>query len=239
MTRIFLFLGLLLMWMHPVGAQVPSVCDNFEPSDAGALYYVGLGNVFSASGRFADAQLAYDCSIQKDANIAQTYVLRAVAHTAQQNLPAALDDYNRALALDETLLTAYNNRGMLHAQNLNFTLALADFDLLIILDPTYTAAYHNRAMIHAAEGNYTLALADLEQALALDETFAAAHQGLGAVYLALAAESYRNAEQYNGRPMQFDAPDTLQGVIRAVQESDYGVWLNLQTLTGTFEGAES
>lgn len=237
--RVFVLIVGCFLLTIALHAQEVSACDNFDPPDASALFYVGLGNVYSADGRFADAQLAYDCSIERDPNNAEAYLSRGVAFAAQQDFAAALADYDRAIERDETLLAAYNNRGLLYAQDFNFGLALADFNLLTTLDSAYVPAYHNRAMIYAAEGSFDLALADLEQALELDPTYAPAHQGLGAIYLALAVESYTEAERLNGRPAQFDAADNLQGVLRAAQADDLGVWFSLQTLDQSFEDEPS
>lgn len=109
---------------------------------------------------------------------------------AQHNDPQALDDYTRALELDEVFIPVYNNRGLLYTRQGNFALAIADFTVAVTLDPVYAPGYHNRALVHAIEGNYDLAMADLQDAIALDPAFAAPHAALAAAYSALAAESY-------------------------------------------------
>lgn len=231
---ILLLIGGLLL-TGTARAQDVSACTNFDPPDASALFYVGLGDVFSTEGQFANAQIAYDCSIERDPSFAMAYLNRGVAFAAQGDFESALDDYNRAIELDENLLAAYNNRGLLYTRDLNFSLALADFNLLIALDAEYVPAYHNRAMIYAAEANFELALTDLQQAISLDPTYAPAHQGLGAVYMALALQSYQTAEAINARPAQFDADETWNGILSTLVNDDLGVWFTLQALDQSFE----
>lgn len=231
-------LGLMVcLWLTiPMVAQVLSPCDSINPDDANALYYIGLADAYMVRGQIADAINAYDCSIERDPNFAEAFLSRGVAHASQLNLEQAFADYNSALQLDDTLTAAYINRGVLYSLDINYPLALADFDLVLTLDPNNIQAYHNRAMIYAAEGNYDLAIADLEQALSLDPDYAPSHSALGAVYLALATESYVNAEAINGRPTQFDVKDALNQVLSFVQEANTGVWLGLQEVILGFEG---
>lgn len=237
MRRYLILASCFLLTVILSAQEVISPCDRFDPSDQDALYYMGLGDVLSRQGRFADAQIAYDCSIERDPSFAEAYLSRGVAYASQQNPDAALDDYNRALELNPDMIAAYNNRGLLYTQQINFSLALADFNIALSLDAEYLPAYVNRAMVYAAEGNYDLAMADLDQAIALNADYAPAHEAKGAVYLALAVESYTTAEALNDRPAQFDSADTLQGVLDAAQASDLGIWFRLQEVDQVFEEA--
>ena len=233
--RRLLILIVCAVLVFPVMAQAESPCESIDPPDADALFYIGLGDAYSKRGQPALAINAYDCSIERDPSFAQAYVSRGVAHMGQLNLGQALEDYNQALELDDTLLSAYNNRGLLYSLDVNYSLALADFNLLLALGPNYLQAYHNRAMVHAAEGNYDLAIADLQQALSIDPDYAPAHQAMGAVYLALATESYQQAEAINARPAQFDVEDALMRVLDFAQAGNAGVWFGLQTIDNVFE----
>lgn len=235
--RLLLILGIICLLMLPLSAQDVSACEAINPPDANALFYIGLGDAYSARGQFADALIAYDCSIERDPSFADAYVSRGSAYVAQLDTSKALADYNHALELNQDLLAAYNNRGLLYSLDTNYSLALADFNLLIALDPTYMQAYHNRAMVHAAEGNFELAIADLQQAIALEPEYTPSHSALGAVYLALATQSYMQAEGLNGRPAQFDVSDTLQAVLKSEQGNDPSVWFGLQTVDQVFEDA--
>ncbi len=236
MRKLLILVGCWLL-AGSVAAQDISACGDFDPPDEGALFYVGLGDSFSARGQFADALRAYDCSIERDPSFAEVYVSRGITYAAQLNTSAALADYNQALELNDRLLAAYNNRGLLYSQEINYNLALADFNLLLSFDPTYTQAYHNRAMIYAAEGNYDQAIVDLQQAISLNPNFAPAHEAMGAIYLALAVQSYDAAEQINGRPAQFDAADALQLVLDVSYTDDPSIWFGLQEVDQVFEAA--
>ena len=234
MRFLVIFIGCLLL-VIPLSAQDVSVCESINPPDASALFYVGLGDSYSARGQYADAINAYDCSIERDTSFAEAYLSRGVAHASQLNTNQALADYNQALELDSELLAVYNNRGLLYSFDGNYNLALADFNLLTSLDPDYVPAYHNRAMVYAAEGNFETAVAELQQAITIDPEYAPSHSALGAVYLALATQSYMTAENLNGRPAQFDVTDALEPVLNSQQRNDPAIWFTLQELDQVFE----
>jgi tetratricopeptide (TPR) repeat protein len=208
-------------------AQTDVTCESLAQSGGNAAHYIGLGDAYRAQGDFTEAIIAFTCAIDLDPTYAPAYVSRGVAHVAQFNYPAALEDYNHALELDETYTVAYNNRGILYALQANFGLAIADFTIVSTFAPDDPTPYTNRALIHAAEHNFDLALADVGQALALDAEFAPAHATLGAIYLALAEESYatyaditENAPVPNG-----DAEGMLASLEAARDTGSSSAWM--------------
>jgi tetratricopeptide (TPR) repeat protein len=93
------------------------------------------------------------------------------------------------------------------------------------------AALNNRAVIHAIEGNFDLALADLSQALEIDPENAAAYATRGAVYSALAAQSYQQFIEHGGGDEARLPAGTPTQVLSAVDDSlrtgNYAIWLAL------------
>jgi tetratricopeptide (TPR) repeat protein len=218
--------------INALQAQDEFTCETIAPQEADATFYLGLGDAYNAQGDFARAIVAYSCGIDLNPDYAPPYISRGLAHAAQFNQTAALADYDRAIELDDSLVSAYNNRGVLYSQQANYALAIADFTLVTALAPEDASAYHNRGLVHAAEGNYDLAIADLEQAIALDANFAAPHSALGAVYLALALQSYRDYEAVAGRPAAPIPADMLATLDEGLDIGDSSAWLALQTPSG-------
>jgi tetratricopeptide (TPR) repeat protein len=229
---LWVLLAALVIGFGPARAQTDLTCEDLAPPGVTAPHFVGLGAAFLDEGDYVRATVAYSCAIELDAAYAPAYVNRGFAYTAQHNDGAALDDYNRALEIDANLVAAYNNRGLLYLSQGNFGLAITDFTLAISLDANYAIAYHNRALVHAAEGHYDLALDDLQQAMVLDPAYAAPHATLGAVYSALALQSYRDYTALAGEnvPPPGGEPDTILNALDASLESgDFSYWLTFWT----------
>lgn len=224
--------ALLTLLPAPVGAQTVDdepTCTDFAPDDADATFFVGLGAAASAEGDFTRAIFVYTCALERDPAYAPAYVSRGLAHASQFNFPLALQDYNTALELDGELVEAYNNRGILYTQQANYGLAIADFTVVTVIVGDFAPAYHNRGLVHAIEGNYDLAIDDLQRAIELDPDYAAPHTALGAVYLALATESYENYRRITGRPAIPDADDTLDALQSRLETGDATALQLLQT----------
>jgi len=92
---------------------------------------------------------------------------RGVAHLATGDPQSAVEDYNRALALDPAYAMAYANRGMAYLARGDFVHSLRDYDKAIELDPTYAQAYANRCWLFGYMGFGETALADCEESLRL------------------------------------------------------------------------
>ncbi len=213
-------------------AQTDVTCTDLAPADTPAPYYIGLGDAYFTQGNYTLAVVAYSCAIDLDPNYAPAYINRGFAYAIQFADPQAMADYNRALEIDESLVAAYNNRGMLYLSQGNFGLALNDFDLAVALDPNYAIAYNNRGLAHAAEGHYDLAIADFQQAITLDPAYAAPHASLGAVYSALALQSYENYRSTAGPGARLPAgqpDDILNAVDSGLKNSDITIWLAFLT----------
>lgn len=77
----------------------------------------------------------------------------------------ALDDFQKAIALDANCSLAIHNRAVTLAQQNQFAAALRDFNRVIELNPGLAVAYRNRAELLAALGRMDEAIADYNQAI--------------------------------------------------------------------------
>lgn len=193
-----------------------------------ASYYVGLGDAYFTAKNYNEAIAAHSCAIEKDPTYAPGYAARGYARSVQGDEPGALEDFNRALELDEAFIDAYVNRGALYMRQGNFALALNDMTLALALDPENVSALQNRAVVHAAEGTYDAAMADLNLAISLAPDDPGPHAVLGALYLALAAQSYNDFRALAGEsiPITGGAPSGLYlSLERSVVTGTFGEWL--------------
>jgi len=80
---------------------------------------------------------------------------------------AAIENYTRAIALDEGYAQAYFSRGVLYWREIgNYHRAVQDLDRVLDLEPTWAAAYLNRGLAHKLREEPEQAIADLERYLA-------------------------------------------------------------------------
>ena len=55
----------------------------------------------------------------------------------------AIEDYSKALAIDDTLVDAYNNRGVIYTILRQYDLAIEDWEHALVLDPNFTSVRLN------------------------------------------------------------------------------------------------
>jgi len=111
-------------------------------------------------------------------NVEAVLVL-ADCHTHAGDLPLALDDYDRIIALEPSIAEAHNNRALVLHRLARPAEALASCDRAIALAPSLSSAHVNRGNALHALGRRDEALADYDRALALGPDQAEAHLGRG------------------------------------------------------------
>ncbi len=95
-------------------------------------------------------------------------VLDGVASLNLGKPERALEEFNRAIAIDPSLADGYVGRGNALNTLERYEAAVADYDRAIAIDPSLANAYVNRGIAHSHLGNLNLAVADYEKGLALD-----------------------------------------------------------------------
>jgi tetratricopeptide (TPR) repeat protein len=204
-------------------------CAGIAPFDAQGSYFLGLGDVYFASGLYPQAIEAYSCALLRDGSYATAYVRRGYARAALLDEEAAAQDYETALALDGNLVSAYNNYGVLYTNQGNFGLALTQFNLAAALAPQNPSILVNRAIVNAIEGRYDQAIADLNQAVTLDPEFAPAYAAMGATYTAMAEAQYAKFRETAGDQAVLPglSPEFILEELEESQSTgDYGIWLS-------------
>lgn len=102
----------------------------------------------------------------------------------------ALNDFNKAIELDEYFVEAYNNRAMVKENMANYivdsirrntflNIALADYDITLELDDGYENAIVNRGVVKGKLGQLDEAINDFNQAILKDPKNASAYSNRG------------------------------------------------------------
>jgi tetratricopeptide (TPR) repeat protein len=101
---------------------------------------------------------------------------------AEDNNDAAIDEFNKALAINKELSEAWYYRGLIYSYFGEDDRAIADLTQAIKLDPNYVAAYCERGYMYYSKSDYDRAIADYTQAIRLDPNGADSYISRGAVY---------------------------------------------------------
>ena len=109
--------------------------------------------------------LAISCGGLSDA---QEHYNKGAELSGDGQYAEAVDEYTRALELDDELVDAYINRGNAYINLAQYEAAVADLDSAIALDHENTIALVNRGAALILVGDQDAGIADLETAIGLD-----------------------------------------------------------------------
>jgi serine/threonine-protein kinase len=144
------------------------------PQSLLAHYFLQRASTQNQDDRPEEAIASYTQAIQWHPS-SSAYFYRGIAHSQQQDLPAALDDLDRAIQLDPTMAQAYYERGNVWFELGDRQRAISDYTQVIRLTPNSPKAYVNRGTARAELGDEQGAVDDYTQAIQLDPTFPAAY----------------------------------------------------------------
>ncbi len=109
---------------------------------------------------------------------------RAEAYQLEADLPAALNDYARALRRDPHDAAALNGQGMIYLDQGDLARAQADLDQAVRFHPDAWAGYNNRGVLELRRGDFVQSLRDENRAIELDPASADPWANRGLVFLA-------------------------------------------------------
>jgi lipoprotein NlpI len=129
--------------------------------------------------RIALCNDALDSGDLSQEGFATAYCNRGNAYAAIGELKRAIDDYNRALAIDAHRPSYYCDRAFALADLGQHDRAFADFDRAIAIAPDLAANYASRGVVFSAMGELDSAIADYDRALHRGPPEATTHYNRG------------------------------------------------------------
>lgn len=153
-------------------------------------------------GRFDAAIASYTTLIKSgrlnDAELEVAYINRGSARHGKQTYDEAIEDFTRAIALNERSVAAHHNRAVCYQKIGRYDEAIADYGQAIAIDPNFDHAYAKRCELYAMAWRYDDAIADCNRSSSLAPSDASRIHSLGRVYLAsgqlgAAIREYRRA----------------------------------------------
>lgn len=175
--------------------EILAIADgNIEARVRRAALYAELGEYALAVSDYTQV-LAFELK-------ADYYIGRGEAQLALEQDASALDDYNRALELDNDNAAAYNGRGEVHLWRDENVLAMLDFQRALELDPSNLVYVYNVGRAYEAQGDSEGAIAQYNEALRRDPTYVDVWVDRGTLYLDL--DNYEQAISDLSRAIRLD-----------------------------------
>ena len=145
--------------------ETSSEAEDDEDSTPDVLFrYMSGVNLLNA-GQWKESVPQFDLVIRVHPELARAYFYRGIAQYHEDEDEAALEDYNKAIELDNRFAEAYHARGLLHYRNEDQQPALADLNKAIYHAPDFGDAYRNRGVLYLNDNMVDSGVRDLETAL--------------------------------------------------------------------------
>jgi len=129
--------------------------------DKTSLPFRNRANYRRDQGRVEEALADYNSAISLKPDGA-LFNSRAKLYFNLKKYPEAMENYNKAIAMDSTEGEYFINRGAVWALTNQLDKALADFNTGLRLDPKHANGYKNRSLVYQTTGQWNLAIADLD-----------------------------------------------------------------------------
>jgi tetratricopeptide (TPR) repeat protein len=202
--------------------RLPPATATATPTLVSAEAYYERGLELQHAGELDDARRHFDWAIERDPSLAEAHVARGALHLGQENLEQALQDAERALAIDPTS-QAHLLRGEALRLMGRYEEALAAFDSALALNGRLREATFQSRWLAA------LALQD-------DERLAAMASQYGAAYPDEALRGYYQAWSAIEANAHEEAVSTLVDVIEEDPRPPALLWY---ALGRAYMGAEA
>lgn len=127
--------------------------------------------------------ILFNDMIEKNPEVYFGYWMRGNFEKQGGDLPSALDDYSKSIALNPVFEDAYFNRGIIYDAMGNAPAAVKDYSMSIRLNPDSADAHNNRGWAYFQLGDTAAALRDLNNAIILRPAYVVAHNNRGWLHL--------------------------------------------------------
>lgn len=153
---------------------------------------------------------------------AESYNLQGIEQFKAGKHEAAIELFNRAIALQPTFAKAFYNLGTVYYALKEFEKAAPAFQRAIEILPSYTGAYNQLGMTYVKTSQYEKALVVLKEAIRQNPNNAIFYYNLGYLYMQWGKFKAAAAELEKSRRLQPDKPETLINLSYAyIQQKRY------------------
>jgi len=160
--------------------------------------------------------------------MAEIALNKGVDFGAQGLWEQAIEQFDKAIALDPSLAMAYVNRSLVYINLGEHQRAIQDTDKAIELDPSIAIAYVNRSAAYLNLGQYQRAIQDADKAIELDPSIAIAYVNRSGAYSNLG--QYQRAIQDADKAIELDPSIAMAYVNRSGAYTNLGQLEHLTNL---------
>jgi tetratricopeptide (TPR) repeat protein len=121
-----------------------------------------------SQGQWAQAERYYRQALTRNPTLAEAHNNLGNLHIRQQQMSAAIGEFQAAMALNPNYAMVRNNLGSAYFLIGEEELAIQEFIAALRIDSTYVSPYYNLASLYARRGDVGQAVAFLTKALALE-----------------------------------------------------------------------
>lgn len=149
-------------------------------------YYINI-----PGKRISQASIRNGCylkNLTRNEVVADIYLNRSIIQKEKGNIPAALQDVNRAIELHGNDAVAYCNRGVMYEKMHDSDRALDDYNKAVVLNPDYAPVYYNRGSLYASREIFDKAIMDYSKAIALDPNSTLSYYNRGVAFKMIGRE---------------------------------------------------
>ena len=115
----------------------------------------------------------------------EEYLQQGIALAKQKEYQAAIDSFDKAIAVDPNSPQAYYQRGLAYAELKKASEAIADYDRSLNLDSQQVSVYLARATAFLAQDNIQSSIIDLQVVFSLDPNCDRAYKLQASIYIRL------------------------------------------------------
>jgi protein O-GlcNAc transferase len=193
------------LWQRGRHQDAENICTAILAAESGRMDARGLlAEVYSSSGRFADAATQLRMVADHQPNDAAAHRRLGDALFASKDFPGAVQSFRHAISLEFGNPRAHNNLGRALAQLGEHAAAADCYRQALALDPKYAIAHNNLGIALVESGEFSEASACYDRAIALNPRLMEAFVNQGNLQLRLgeaekALASYERAVSLDPR----------------------------------------
>ena len=139
------------------------------------MYYDNLGLIKSNMGKYDEAIVNFDKSIELNNKYDNVYNNRGLTFLTLKKYKEAIRDFNRAIKLNNKFKLPYLNRGISNFYLEKYNESIKDFNKVISLDDKYEEAYYYKALNYYVLDNYKESLYNFSILSKLNHNFSASN----------------------------------------------------------------
>lgn len=146
--------------------------------------YIGKSKAYNLMGDVKEAYKVLDNAISSYPSSAELFLARGLLNNSKERYSKALDDFDKALKLNESLnsFSVYYNRGIAYSNLQEYDSALDDFNKAAEVEPNNANAFYSRGLANYQLGNYDPAVKDFIRSDELNPNNPVTYYNLGMAY---------------------------------------------------------